>query len=214
MIMNILFRKFGRIITKLTNLFYIYYNRLKFRVIGVEFGRNLKVYNKLYLTKFPNSLLSIGDNFVFSSGGCINPLCRNLLGAIFLEPGSEIMIGNNSGVSSACLWAKKKIVIGNGVNVGGDCIIMDSDAHSLDWRIRAGLVKDESGRIVSDTNSAKSSPIIIEDTVLIGTRCIILKGVTIGARSIIAAGSVVTKSIPADCVAGGNPCRVIRKIDE
>ena len=57
------------------------------------------------------------------------------------------------------------------------------------------------------------SPIFIEDDVWIGAHSIILKGVTIGARSIIGAGSVVTKSIPADCVAAGNPCKVIRKLN-
>lgn len=56
------------------------------------------------------------------------------------------------------------------------------------------------------------APIIIEDDVLIGARCIILKGVTIGAHSVIAAGSIVTKSIPKDCVAGGNPCKIIKNI--
>ncbi len=58
-----------------------------------------------------------------------------------------------------------------------------------------------------------SAPIFIEDDVWIGAHSIILKGVTIGARSIIGAGSVVTKSIPADCVAAGNPCKVIRKLN-
>lgn len=56
-----------------------------------------------------------------------------------------------------------------------------------------------------------SAPIVIEDDVWVSAHSIILKGVTIGARSIIGAGSVVTKSIPADCVAAGNPCRVIKK---
>lgn len=55
---------------------------------------------------------------------------------------------------------------------------------------------------------------MIGDDVFIGTNCIILKGVTIGARSIIAAGSVVTKSIPADCIAGGNPAKIIRRNSE
>ena len=53
---------------------------------------------------------------------------------------------------------------------------------------------------------------MIEDDVFIGANCIVLKGVTVGARSIIAAGSVVTKSIPADCLAGGNPAKVIRSL--
>ena len=53
----------------------------------------------------------------------------------------------------------------------------------------------------------------IEDDVLIGTRCIILKGVIIGARTVIGSGSVVTKSIPADCIAAGNPCKVIKYIE-
>ena len=48
---------------------------------------------------------------------------------------------------------------------------------------------------------------------MIGAHSVILKGVTIGARTIIGAGSVVTKSIPADCVAVGNPCKVIRKLN-
>ena len=58
-----------------------------------------------------------------------------------------------------------------------------------------------------------TAPVIIDDDVWIGARCLILKGVHIGARSIIAAGSVVTNDIPADVIAGGNPCRVIRQIE-
>lgn len=56
-------------------------------------------------------------------------------------------------------------------------------------------------------------PIKIEDNVWIGGGAIILPGVTIGRNSVIGAGSVVTRSIPADCVAVGNPCRVIKHIE-
>ena len=97
------------------------------------------------------------------------------------------------------------------MNIGADCMILDTDCHSLDWSNRGKRGgKDEQGRSVDHMNT-KTAPVVIEDDVMIGARSIILKGVTIGARSVIGAGSVVTKSIPADCVAGGNPCRVIRK---
>lgn len=91
---------------------------------------------------------------------------------------------------------------------------MDTDAHNLDWQIRAGLLRDVKNRIIEDSTSAKSAPVTIEDYAFIGTRSIILKGVTIGARSIIAAGSVVSRSIPPDCIAGGNPCKVIKQINQ
>jgi maltose O-acetyltransferase len=55
-------------------------------------------------------------------------------------------------------------------------------------------------------------PIVIEADVWIGGGAILCPGVTVGARSIIGAGSVVTKDIPRDVVAGGNPCRVIRPL--
>lgn len=62
------------------------------------------------------------------------------------------------------------------------------------------------------TDWGVSKPIVIEDDVFIGANCLILKGVTIGARSIVAAGSVVTRSVPADCIVGGNPARIIKRL--
>lgn len=55
-------------------------------------------------------------------------------------------------------------------------------------------------------------PVIIEDKAWIGGGAIILPGVTIGKGAVVGAGSVVTHHIPANCVAVGNPCRVIRKL--
>lgn len=57
-------------------------------------------------------------------------------------------------------------------------------------------------------------PVEIGDNVWIGGGVIILSGVSIGENSVIGAGSVVTKSIPADCVAVGNPCKVIRNFKD
>jgi acetyltransferase-like isoleucine patch superfamily enzyme len=113
-----------------------------------------------------------------------------------------VLIGNNVGISSSCLWCTNSITIGNNVKIGANSVIIDNDAHSLDYNIR----RDPS------LDVANSKPIIIEDDVLIGTGSIILKGVTIGARSIIGAGSVVTKNIPSNCIAAGNPCKRLKDI--
>lgn len=204
--------KIPRIPRKLRMIFYIRWNRLVFWLNGAQFGKNMIVHNRFYLDMEDGAKLIIGDNFIFTSGEAYNALCRNIRGCIYLPmPESVIEIGNDSGMSSTCLWAKTRITIGNRVKIGGDCILMDTDAHNLDFHVRAS--KEKVGKHSVDGLSAASAPIVIEDDVLICTRCIILKGVTIGARSIIAAGSVVTKSIPADCIAGGNPAKVIRRME-
>lgn len=195
--------------------FYLRWNRLTLRssVGRQNLGKRARVYHSVYLDIHPQSHVKIGDDFVFTSGECVNPLCRNQRGCIVAErAGSVIEIGHHVGMSSPCLWAKERITIGNYVNIGGDCIIMDSDAHNLDWRIR------DSQEMFSpmesmDAHTAKCAPIVIEDHVLIGARTIILKGVTIGHGSVIGAGSVVVKDIPANCIAAGNPCKVIKRLE-
>ena len=192
-------------------IFYKQYNRLYFWVNDIQFGRKMNVYNKVYV--FGLGKVRIGDDFTFSSGDSINPICRNIRGAIYTVcPESLIEIGDRVGISSACLWAKDRITIGNDVNIGGDSLIMDNDAHPHGFIKRRSAFCKEVG-LISYLKAIPSAPIVIEDDVWIGARCMILKGVHIGARSIIAAGSVVTKDIPADVIAGGNPCKVIRKIE-
>lgn len=198
---------------RLRKIFYVRWNRLIFKLNSISYGVNLCVYNKFYLLKRPGAQIEIGNNFVFTSGEAYNPLARNIRGSIYLEDNAVLKIGNNTGISSSSIRVKDRIVIGNYVKIGADSILMDTDAHNLDYRIRRENLRNDKGRLV-DTVTAKASPIVIEDDVLIGTRCIILKGVTIGARSIIGSGSVVTKSIPSDCIAAGNPCRVIRFINQ
>lgn len=191
-------------------IFYKYWNRIKLSILDVGYGRNLKITNKIYVGG--NGIISIGDNFKFSSGDNINPICRNLRGSILsMEKHSSIVIGDNVAISSACLWAKSNITIGNNVNIGGDCLILDNDAHPLDYKQRRSSFFNEVGWQEYQSAIA-SAPIKIDDDVWIGARCVILKGVHIGARSIIAAGSVVVKDIPSDVVAGGNPCMVIKQL--
>ncbi|RFA25156.1 hypothetical protein CAI21_19880 [Alkalilimnicola ehrlichii] len=58
------------------------------------------------------------------------------------------------------------------------------------------------------------APVIIEDDVWIGNNCIVLKGVRIGRGAIVGAGAVVTKDVPAYCIVGGNPARVLKRLPE
>ena len=85
--------------------------------------------------------------------------------------------------------------------IGGGTRSIDTDFHPIEWNKR---------RIPEYRSNGKTSLVNIGNDVFIGTNCIILKGVTIGDRSIIAAGSAVIKNIPPDVIAGGNPCKVIK----
>lgn len=120
------------------------------------------------------------------------------------DRGLNLKIGDNCGFSSPIFFIHKGLTIGNHVNVGANVTFLDSDCHSIYHIDRHDLSTDQTNKIDKE--------IIIEDDVLIGMNCQILKGVHIGARSIIGAGSVVTKDVPADCIAAGNPAVVIRRI--
>ncbi len=145
--------------------------------------------------------MKIGNNFYFSSGDSVNPIAGNLQGSIYLEKDASLVIGDNVGMSSTRMWIHDSITIGNHVKIGACVLLTDTDAHPIDYVSRC-----------FSNEGTKSAPIVIEDDVWIGAHCVVLKGVTIGARSIIGAGSVVTKNIPADCIAAGNPCKIIKKL--
>jgi acetyltransferase-like isoleucine patch superfamily enzyme len=90
-------------------------------------------------------------------------------------------------------------VIGDRCLIGDSVIIYDSDFHNLQPEIRRDA-------------RTSCAPVTIGDNVWIGSRAMILKGVTIGDDSVIGAMSLVNSSIPARCVAAGNPARVIREL--
>lgn len=183
-----LFYKSFSILFRFRKVYYTRFNRFFFWLSGVKYGRNMQIINRFYLKKSLEAEVTIGDDFVFTSGEGINPLCCSQRGCIFAPKGSVVKIGNHVGISSACIWAKERIEIDDNVKIGGDCILMDTDAHNLDYRVRNSMEKDAEGNSI-DSMTAASAPKHIERDVLIGTRCIILKGVTIGARSVIGSGA-------------------------
>lgn len=91
-----------------------------------------------------------------------------------------------------------EIHIGDNVFMGPN-VVLSTAGHPIDAAVRI-------------TGAEFGHPITIEDNVWIGANVVVLPGVRIGRNTTIGAGSVVTRSIPPDCVAVGNPCRVLRHL--
>ncbi len=113
---------------------------------------------------------------------------------------SLIKIGTETSFSNEVqIFAERSVTVGSRCLIGDSVLIVDSDFHDLSPESR-------------HSGPATIEPVVIEDNVFIGSRAIILKGVTIGQDSVIGAGSVVTRSIPPRTVAAGNPAKVIRPL--
>ena len=121
---------------------------------------------------------------------------------IIIKIDIRITIKNNceiGGATIVCAGENSSIQIDEQCLIASNIEIRNNDGHSI----------FENGNLINP-----SSNIHIGNNVWIGGGAILLPGVTIGDNSTIGAGSVVTKSIPDNCIAAGNPCKVIRKIDE
>ena len=117
-----------------------------------------------------------------------------------VEPDGKLEIGAHTFMNYGCsILATKLVSIGPGCKIGMDVLMMDNDFHQIEPAKRA--------------IRPPSRPIVLESNVWLGARTIVLSGVTIGADSVVAAGSVVTRDIPPRTVSAGQPARVIRSID-
>lgn len=172
------------------------------RLKGID-PNGVNITGFLHLQGRPQNFV-IDKNVRIVSRRRTNPLGGGTCTFISMGPEAEIEIQEGTGISNSFFRIKKGIKIGKNVNIGGDCKFYDSDMHSIDY--------DE--RMRTPDLGIKTEPIIIQDGVWIGAHSIILKGVKIGERSVIGAGSVVTKSIPADELWAGNPAKFVRKINK
>lgn len=197
--------KFQKIINALTT----YYNCCKIRWGGGKIGYHPRFCGSVSIQLDKDSKLSIGNNVIVAGGMFINPLGCQRGSCVRVNKGAILTIGDNCGFSDVSIWAHSSITFGDNVTVGAGCIINDSNNHPLDYRERRKERECKNRDLLPITHR----PIVIEDDVFIGACCIISKGVSIGARSIIAAGSVVVKNIPPDEMWGGNPAKFIRKLN-
>jgi acetyltransferase-like isoleucine patch superfamily enzyme len=119
-----------------------------------------------------------------------------------IRPGATIQIGDHVGLSGTSLVAASRIEIGDRCMIGAEVLIVDTDLHPLD--------PDE--RALHPVAGAASRRIHIGKDVFIGTRAIILKGVSIGDGTVVGAGAVVTKDVAAGVIVAGNPARVVGSV--
>ncbi len=114
---------------------------------------------------------------------------------------SKTVLGNNVHFNGIEIQGCGKVVIGHNFHSGPDCLLITS-FHNYD-----------SGGALPYDHTNIDRGISIEDNVWIGSRVIILGGVTIGEGAVIQAGAVVVKSIPKLGIAGGNPAKVFKMRD-
>lgn len=175
--------------------------------IKKESGATLKIDKRLSLGNFPTRLgeiaqkkyditiVQLSKNSELETKGHVD------LGAgvrLMAGQGAKVSIGNGTFISgNSLIVCAKSIEIGENCAISWDVQIMDTDFH----------------KFVDNEKQEKPfiKPIKIGNHVWVGSRVTILKGVQIGDGAVIAAGSVVTKDVPAKCVVGGNPAKVIKE---
>lgn len=183
-------------------LIYDIKRKIEFKFFKIKCGKNVKVNGIIKLGWKVN--LEIGDRVIINSGRKYNPnpIGDEVITSFTTVYDGKIVIGNDVGISNSTIYARKNVTIEDEVMIGGGCKIFDTDFHPIDYV----------NRINNDEKSVKTLPVKICKGAFIGADVIIMKGVTIGEKSVIGAGSVVTKSVPPGEVWAGNPARFVYKM--
>lgn len=168
---------------------------------GVRVGGSVIVKGWPHLEIDRGATVHIGDRVTLNSSNDGYHINMHSPVKLYAEgQGTQIIIGANTRIHGTCLHACERIEIGEKCLIAANTQIFDSSGHDLSFEnVEARL-----------NTKGQTKPVIVEDCVWIGANCLILPGVRIGRGTVIAAGSVVTKSIPPMSLAGGNPARVIK----
>lgn len=175
--------------------YFTFWAQLAARWWGVRLGPGCSFFGRTRFFRHPRSRIRIGAGCIFRSSPASNPsgINRPCIISTLME-GAEIDIGPNCGFSGTAIACAGKVVLGEQVRCSPNTWIIDTDGH---W---------------DDPRTGLNMPIVIESGVWLGANVSVLKGVTIGPRTLVAAGSIVTKSLPADVIAAGQPAKVLREI--
>jgi len=169
--------------------------RLKMRLWGIQFGKCCSFRGNMIFNRAPGSTIKMGSGCRFNSNSRFNFRGINHVSILQTISGGGIFIGDNCGFSGVSIISGCSVTIGNNVLCGANVTIGDRNNHEKHF------------------GEFKPTPVTIGDNVWLGMNSVIMRGVTIGENTIIGANSVVTKSIPANVIAVGSPCKVIKERD-
>jgi len=168
--------------------------RLEAKLKGAQFQGGVMFAGRPILSVAGNSTFIVGPDVEVASALRANPLgCFQPCVLRTLAPGARLVLGRKTGLSAAVICAGLSIEIGEECLIGSGAMILDNDFHvytAEGWR--------------TDVQTG-ARPVKIGRRVFVGARAIILKGVTIGDGATIGAGAVVTRDVPSDHIAAGNP---------
>jgi acetyltransferase-like isoleucine patch superfamily enzyme len=172
-------------------------------------GSGLQILGKSPIIKAPkNGKIIIGDNVVLNSDFINSNTSLTTVVKFVTGINGTIRIGNNCDLNGTCMVAYEEIEIGNNCQFASSSIISDTDFHPVDKEARFAQMQG----LPFSHSLVNKKKIKIGNNVWIGWGTVVLKGVTIGDNSIVAAGAVVVNDVPENVIVAGNPARVVKKI--
>lgn len=142
-----------------------------------------------------------------------------MLGQIHVQHTGKVIMHEYSKIdSTTSILCVDRVEIGAYTAVASDTVICDNNNHPVSPAFRRKMRPTPVDHDLRMWKHSVHAPIIIGDNVWIGSHVRICKGVTIGDNSVVAANSVVTKDVPANCIVAGNPAKIVKteidKMDE
>lgn len=186
----------------------LYHTHMTFRKINRFLYRNKVTMKGPCALNYGTMMLGMHDKTQIVLGEHVD-----INGCLSVGKNGKITVGDWALVGPrALIQAMTRVRLGRFTYIGPDVLIIDSNHHSIYAMERMidvlGVDKGISGL------NAVSKAITIGNHVWIGRRAMIFKGVTIGDRSIVGAGAVVTHDVPPDTVVAGNPAKIVKEIDQ
>ncbi len=180
---------------------------MKAKCFGVRLGKACRAWGNVILSRWPDSHIELGNHVHMVASSRRSTAASLALPTRLrtLSPASSLHIGDECELTGVSITVRStSIHLGKRVLLAPNVIIVDSDFHSP---FPAHMRSHSPGY-------DRDAPVVIEDDVWIGMNTLILKGVHIGAGALVAAGSVVTRDIPAGALAAGAPARIIKNTPE